>query len=291
MNYPETDEFIKKLNKLSKQDFKNSLYPSSKSISEEEQFIKHGINDRIKFLQDPFYRQNYHIIFNFLSDLINDDLYNIINDSNFEQTYDTSLKLSNRVVHADFCTKLESFGNDIDTKWLCLSYQVIFEQACKSFFKPYASKIRKKDITSCTQAFSIISKYDEYMKNILKPFNSHIRNSITHSDWYYDEKEKLLIFDDQDKPRVSVSTVTLSEYCKDMLINEDCFFSADFTIMQPIVEENIINSKAILKLLDFCDVDSDEMLKKLFSYGHPLKFIRESLEQHIRNVISEDRLG
>ncbi|GEM_PF-4947902 len=288
MNYPETDDFIKKLDELPKQDFMDSLFPSNKSIFESEQALDHGRIDREKLLQHPFYRQNYNIVLNFISNLINDNLYHPFENSNLDELYDVALKTQTRVVHNDFCTKLESFNDDVDCAWLCSSYQKIFEQTCTSSFKYFANKIKNKEIISCTNALSTISKYDENMEIILSPFNPHIRNSISHNDWYYNKKKNVFVFDDLDKPTLEISSVELSDLCKEMLINEDCFFSADFTITENHVEENLRDSKSVLELLDFFNGDSESTLKILLSKGYPIKNIKIVLECYLRDNLPKN---
>lgn len=282
MDHPETEEFIRKLDELSKEDFKDSFVPSDKSIFESEQILEHGRSDRAKVLEHSFYRENYQIISNFVSKLITDNLYDPEKDSNFDELYDIALKTQTRLSHDDFCTKLESNDN-IDLDWLCSSYLKIFEQACMSSFKPFASKIQKKEIISCTTSFSIISKYDKNMKNVLLSFNSHIRNSIGHTNWYYDKKKNLLIFDDRKKPSVTKSPAELSKDCKEMLIKEDCFFSVHFTTAEKYLEENIRDSKYALEFLDFLDADPELLLKTLLYKGYSLKSINIALERRLRD--------
>jgi len=286
MDYPETEEFIKKLDELSQQDFKESFVPSNKTIFESEQLLEHGREDREKILQHSFYRQNYDIILNFVSNLIKDNLYDPKKDSNFDELYISALKMQNRVIHSDFCTKIESH-DDVDHNWLCSAYLKIFEQSCMSSFKPFASKIRKKEIVSCTTAFDIILKHDKNMKNILFPFNAHIRNSIGHNDWYYNKKKSMLIFYNRGKPSVNKTLADLSKDCMEMLIHEDCFFSVYFTTVEKYVEENIRDSKIALEFLDFFDIDPELLLKTLLSKGYSLKSINTTLEHRLREELVE----
>lgn len=288
MDYAETDEFIRKLDELSPQDFQDSFYPTNKSVAEYEQFLKHARVDREKLLQNPFCNQNYHIFLHFISNLINDGLYDPLKNSNFDDLYDKALKFQTRIIYDDFCTKLDSFKNGIiDQDWICSSYQKIFEQTCKSFFKFFASKIKNNEINSCATALSIISKHDKNMNIILTPFDSHIRNCVTHHDWYFDKKQNLLIFDDLKKSPVKKSIKEISKSCKEMMINEACFYSADFTIIEDYVEASLNDSKSCLELLDFLDCDSNSMLKLLLSKGYSVKSIKIVLENHIRESFFE----
>ncbi len=187
MSAPLTDEVLRRLKKLSEEDFKKSFLPTTQSIQETEEVFQAQKEHRSRITKNPFYKQNYEIIMNFISKLKKDKLFDPILNPRADEIYKTTLKISSsQITYDEFIKEIESKNGSVDFDRLCDSYRKAFEQICKLFFKTFASAIKKKNIESCASAIKILTEYDKNMKIIFIPFIPQIRNSISHNDWYFD---------------------------------------------------------------------------------------------------------
>lgn len=220
MVFNEQDRKVfEKLEKITKEstigEYNYQVIGGGVSIEDYDVLIEY-IENEIKFVKNhPDSRKRFDIAQGFFKKLQSEKMY----DSFKELIGASSLFDAKKVSSSGklLLENLRKFENqpDSDEKIdsICKFYVHSYERACRLFFKPLAKVIAKKNIDACGTCINKIIEYYPEMEFVLEPFIPQIRNSIDHLDYYYDPKQKLLFFEDRDKPALALPIEQLKIRC------------------------------------------------------------------------------
>lgn len=197
------------------------------------------IEDEIKLVKSNFdSKKRFEITQRFFKKLQSDNLY----DSFKKQTRETSLYDAKKIsspgkIYLKNLQKYES-QPDSDEKIdaICKAYVYCYERTCRYFFKPLASVISNKKINACATCINKIIEYYPEMEFVFEPFIPQIRNSIDHVDCYYNPKQKLLFFEDRDKPILSLPIEQLRIRCSLLIATEVSMTAAHRELDLPLTK-------------------------------------------------------
>ena len=113
---------------------------------------------------------------------------------------------------------------------LCDNYRSIYEDTYRLLLKPLAQAITNKPCQKYTRCMDQIIGFEPKLKFISGAFVSHIRNSIAHNDWIYDDSKKLLIFDDREKQSIVKSIKELEQLVVCQLIVQQSILVAMLSV-------------------------------------------------------------
>jgi len=280
-----TDKMGRLLDDLSKEDYEKALFPTRSNWSDFEKLVDWLRWKRSIVNQHEDSKKKCEIMINFFSKLEADHLYDpvfedLIGEDHFEET--KKINISTEITMDNFRSGIES--PDIKRKLdsICRMYAVTYERTCKLHFKPLAARILKKEVNSCGLAIQQIKAYDSATELVLDPFIPQVRNSIDHTDWYYDKQRDLVIFEDRDKPPLGFTVSEFQNLSHFAMISDVCISAARDSFKEPLWKAIIVDSKKVVKYCDILGIDHDALLEKYLLRGYSLFEVLWRLEQKLK---------
>jgi hypothetical protein len=162
---------------------------------------------------------------------------------------------------------------------LCHAYAYQFERFCKKYLKPLASIISKIKITKCGIAIKKIVEYDKNTEDVIKTcLIPQIRNSIDHTDYYFDKQKMVIVFDDENKTPLELSIEEMKRLIHLTMENEMCFSTAEFIIKEPLLKAIVVDTEKVLQLCNSKGIDFNNLLEYFLNKGYSIFEIRRALE-------------
>ncbi len=117
-------------------------------------------------------------------------------------------------------------------------YRLNYEHICKTFLRPLASRIAKRQIRDNGEAIRIVKEYrSEEFKDLFEFLVPQIRNAVDHHDFYFDGKTKKLEFRDRGKQPL---VIDLNDFHRRFMISFTltlAMSAAEFEIREPFLRD------------------------------------------------------
>lgn len=255
------------------------------SANKEFDILIECVEKQIDFVnQHPDSKKRFNIMMNFLNKLDSDKLYDSYHTIEEKSGFYNAKKISQagRVYHEN-AEKFENsldIGKEIDA--LCKLYAYAYERACRMYFKPLAQAITKKKIDSCGSCIEKISEYYPDIEFVLQPFIPHIRNSIDHVDFYYDTTEKMIIFEDRDKPQIKMLISQLRVICTLQTVSDVCMATANFAFELPSYKTSQFYFNKTEEYCKVLNIDFDKAIVVWASTGRNLLSFYNIIEKIVK---------
>jgi hypothetical protein len=162
----------------------------------------------------------------------------------------SSLKLAqSRGEITEKITKLDRVGNHFD--WFRLMneiYSTMYENICSYSLRYIVEKIKKESIAANATVIGIIKEYKKRKyAGLLGSLIPLIRNSISHKDFYVDNKQPLITFYDSTgkKPPLIVNKQKYEELFHDLFLLQLGFDIALFELTEPLIMDIIDHAEEV----------------------------------------------
>ena len=278
------EKISKIIDKGTQLEFEAEMFPTQEGMIQFEELTK-ILQNKIT-LASKFHntRKKFEIMKKFFQKLMDEKLYDPRFDKLHDNAFLTTKKIGRgRELFRKLAKDWESNESPELVDDLCTAYADQYERTCKRYLKPLAEKIIKKKQNKCSICIQIISKYDENTKSVLETFVPQIRNSVDHKDYFFDEKKKVIVFEDENKPPLEISIRKLKGLIHFSMENEMCISSAEDSIKIPLWKAIIADSRKALKLCKILDVNYDNLLSYYIKRGYSIFEITWSLEQLVKH--------
>lgn len=230
------DKFIDCYKNLNEGEFNYEVLCGSIENKDMDVLIKR-IENQIKFVQQySDSKKRFDIMQKFFKKMEADKLIDFGVNNKQDNDFIDSKKViqSSEIPFKNFKKYRNTKELDLAIETTCKMYANGYERCCRLFFKRFAERITQKTINSCGTCINEIIKYDPNTAFVLEPFNSQIRNSIDHGDYFYDKEHEVLVFDDREKRPIWISIEQLQIHCNFQIYSEVCIASAEFSLKMPL---------------------------------------------------------
>lgn len=281
------NEVFSKIEKITKasteEEYNYQLLGGGVSTEEYDILIKYMENEIELVNSNPDSKKRFEILTSFFQKLNEDNLFHLFKS----ETTATSLFDAKKVAGGKFNSEnLRKVENQPDSEEkldvICKFYVHSFERACRLFFKPLAKVITNRKIEACGECINQIAEYYPDMEFVLDPFNSHVRNSIDHLDFYYDEKKKLVIFEDRKKTPIEISIEQLRIQCSLAVAGEVCMSAADHALNMPKYKTAQHYFKKTEEYCKILQIDFHKIVVKWVSTGRNVLSLHNALEKLVK---------
>lgn len=276
------DKLSKLLKDNSEEEYERALFPSRENWPEFERLVQYNLSVMELVKQHEDSEKRFEIMKSMITKLKNERRY----DPMFDDLKPDSHKEAKKA--ANVGPSLENFranrgSKDIEKQIdsLCQMYAFSYEKACRAYIRPLAQFTVKNKLESCGSAIRAMIAYEAETAFVLEPFNSQIRNSIDHHDWYYDHSKKAIIFEDRGKDPIEMDVDTLRIICEFQMLSHVCMSAAINHFKVPLWKGILVESKKVVKYCDMLKIDHDALLRKYLPIGYSLVQINMLLEKRL----------
>ena len=267
------------LKTFSKEQFQQAMFPTletMKIFKDLVEYNQHKIETITSYSQG---QQKFNAAKNFILKLKEECNFDLVFDNLYDDQYTITQKIGSHKFPNNIVEKIDS-GEHIEYQKLCDEYGKQYERMCKRYFKPLILIISSQK-KSCGKCIEELKKFDPKLEQILKPFISHIRNSINHSDFYKDIHKNIIIFEDENKPIIEKTEEDMKLLLKQMVESELAMSAAESYVKTPFHKVIIEDSEKVLEYCKILGMDYTELLKEFVSQGYSIFQLKFALERII----------